>query len=214
MFEKLSLAVIYIAMIVVGLGAAIFLILIGSFFGGDVDGIDHVDAGGVDAGHLDLSGVEGADLSGADHTPVESGGSDLGMLKFLSPSFLSIMMAMTGAFGLFFLSIRIPAPYTVPLALISSFGVSTVISRLLYRFVRPTSMVRSIRRFEGMEGVVTLEIGPGDKLGEIEIIAEGKRYTLLAKAFDKGHIPKGSPVKVLRIATNLAIVKPLSFEGK
>ena len=202
MLERLGFYLVYILLMIVGIGLALVLFFLGAFFGGDVDGIDNADFA------HDFSDL-GGDVSG--DALMHDGGAahHLGFLKLLSPSFFSLVIAMTGAFGIFFLSIKVPSALVMPISIVAAFIVTSFLSKTIYSFIRSSPSLQSIKRFEGVEGIATLDIGPGEKIGEVEVLLDDRKYYLSARSYDGSFIPKGTPVRVMKTTTSILLVRSL-----
>lgn len=203
LFGKSFISLVWIYF-VVAVGSAALLILL--FFIGflDLGGDGVVGEGAVNGGAI-----------GSDSLGVHNGGYSPGdSLIFVSPSGFLIITSLFGSFGIIsyyafsFLSPSVRDFFSIIFAAIFSVVSYIYVVRIVFRFLKTTSMTRSYTYYEGKEAEVLYDI-PEDGFGKINIKTEDKYEQLLAKSEDGSKIPAGTIVRIKKYTGSFAIVEKI-----
>ncbi len=186
---------LYLTCLAIGGTYAIIILLTGALH--DIH-LPHVDFGG--AGHVDVSTTHGL--------PVMDNGSV--KVPALSPITIASFITAFGAFGI--ISEQLLAA-TAPFSLLWATGAGIVVAAIAhfafgYFLIGPqgSSEVRDAD-VVGAEAEVITPI-PADSIGEIALNARGSRITYPAHSATGVPIPRGTPVVVVRLLSNVAWVRP------
>ncbi|MCS7165321.1 MAG: NfeD family protein [Candidatus Calescibacterium sp.] len=205
--------------LIISLGSAglLFLLLVVGLFdlGGDGGGIHHGSGGDGGVIHHDsggdVAGIGGGDTAVHNAVSHDSGAPPL----ILSPSAFLIISALYGSFGVVTLSILSFLPEKIRdfssiilSALLAGLTYAYVI-RILFKFLRTTSMVKTTSYYEGKEAEVLYDI-PYDGFGKINVRTEDKMEQLLAKSEDGSYIPAGSIVRIKKHMGTFVIVEKIN----
>ncbi|MCS7243209.1 MAG: NfeD family protein [Candidatus Calescibacterium sp.] len=172
------------------------------------------DGGG---GHGDVGSADGGDV-GAHHADVSTG--DTGVADatggpppfILSPSTFLIISALFGAFGIItfnllsFLPVKVRDFSSIILSAILSGTTYIYVIRMILKFLKTYSMVKTTYYYEGKEAEVLYDI-PEDGFGKINIRTDDKMEQLLAKSEDGSPIPAGTIVRVKKHMGTFVIVE-------
>ncbi len=192
-----------------------FFIAVGSFLGL----LFLLFLGMIDLGFSDgtVTHGDGVADSGVGTDGAVDGGASTGnsfSLFFISPSSFLIISSLFGSFGiifynsLFFISSNVRDFLSIILASVLSPLVYGYVIRILFRFLKTTSMVKSMNYYEGKEAEVLYDI-PSEGFGKINVKTEDKFEQILAKSEDGSQIPAGSIVRIKKYTGTFAIVEKL-----
>ncbi len=163
--------------------------------------------------HLDLGGAGHADVSTAHGLPVMDNGSV--KVPALSPITIASFITAFGAFGI--ISGQLFAA-SEPFSLLWATGGGILVAFIAhfafgYFLIGPqgSSEVRDVD-VVGAEAEVIIPI-PVDSVGEIALNARGGRITYSAHSATGEPIPRGTPVVVVRLLSNVAWVRPVAQRG-
>lgn len=178
--NSLGLTILYLVLLGLGLGYAVFALI----------------GGGL--GEIDLPGVPDVGL-GAD-TDVPN----------LSPAAIASFVTSFGAFGLIALGLfRVPPPWTLAWAGIGGVVVAALAHlAFTYLLIRPqgSSEVRT-QDILGTVGEVTTPI-PADSVGEVAFVAQGGRVRYPAKSGTGAPIARGTTVVIESLVVGVVVVRP------
>lgn len=192
-----SLNCVYFAMLAVGVMYALVILITGGMhdFGGDV--------------HLDLNTGGHFDLSGGD---AMSGSVDV---TNVSPVTLAGFVTAFGAFGLIAQSL-FNTSGAASLVWASVGGVLVgLVSHLafIYFFIKPQGSSEVTRAdVVGATAEVITPI-PSGNVGEIALVAQGARVTMMARGRAQGAIARGTVVRIQDVVGSVAMVEPLPSES-
>ena len=209
---------VYLGFLVIGLGYAVIISLLGSLGGGDSD------SGGHDGGDFDHGGdADGSDFSGA-HGGDGHGDSDHGSghdgLSPFSPLMIATFSTLFGGLGFitlgFFNMVKfIPTSVASIVSFLVSASLAVILSSyfsyfLVKLFIKTeTSSNISSSKLIGREAEVVLELEPG-KLGEIAFFHGGSRQTNMARLVEGASTAKrGQVVEIVSMSENVMWVKPV-----
>ena len=202
---------VYLGFLVIGLGYAVIISLLGSIGGdGDSDSGGH-DGGGYDhGGDADASGAHGGDGHGSSHD---------GMSPF-SPPMIATFSTLFGGLGFITLGIFkivefVPVFVSSIVSFLISGSLAVILSSyfsyfLVKLFVKTeTSSNISSSKLIGREAEVLLELEPG-KLGEVAYFHGGSRQTNMARLIDGAPpVKRGKMVEIISMSENVMWVKPV-----
>ncbi|MCS6955194.1 MAG: NfeD family protein [Candidatus Calescibacterium sp.] len=167
------------------------------------------DGGG---GHSDVGSADGGDV-GAHHVDASAADPAGGPPPFiLSPSTFLIISALFGAFGIItfnllsFLPAKVRDFSSIILSAVLSGTTYIYVIRMILKFLKTYSMVKTTYYYEGKEAEVLYDI-PEDGFGKINIRTDDKMEQLLAKSEDGSPIPAGTVVKVKKHMGTFVIVE-------
>lgn len=160
----------------------------------------HHDTGG---GDLSLDGAH-ADTG---HLDADSGHAEPGF-PFLSPYVIAAFLAGLGITGTTLLSLGLPALVHLPAALAGGALLGGGIGLFLHklRTTWSTSAVTRRHHLLGASAEVSVSI-PEGKVGEVRLVAGGKRLTLAARTVDGRPLPTGASVRIETLEGATAIVR-------
>lgn len=190
-FDGATVNTLYLVLLILGLIYAIFLLVSGQI-GGDMDVDTDVD---VDV-HFDVDG--GADIGDGHHgiSPI----SPLTIATFISAFGASGLVAT----GLFSATERGSIVWAALGGVIIS---ALVYIGFTYLFIKPQgSSEVKVAELRGTIAEVITPI-PADGMGEIALVAQGGRVTYSARSKDGAPIPRGTPVRVIRVTGGIAYVE-------
>jgi membrane protein implicated in regulation of membrane protease activity len=209
-----SLNCVYLALFLVGVGYAIFVVLTGGLSDIDMPDVD-IDIASVDLpGDVDIPGADihigGAEGAGAGIDAPDVAVSALSPITVASfvTTFGGIGVLCTQLFGL-----------GAGLSLIISTAGGLAVSALMYLFYsqilvrsQGSSQIRSAE-LVGLQAEVTVPIGE-DTPGKVDYQTKTGRMSSMARSVDGNPIPRGRFVKIVRMVGHQALVAPLEADSE
>lgn len=206
------LTMAYLALITLGCGYILISIFLGhTSDASDAGAAEHAaDHGG------EAESSYGVDQSGHASTSTGHGGGAAFHFPFFSPLALATLFTCVGAYGLIGKTgFRLADTTSLLLALPGAFLTAYVVTYASWRVARSSTGTSQIRmsQFSGAEGEVITPI-PAGGLGEVAVLVDGQRFASAAREENAGAVPRGAPVRVVRMVGQTLVVTASPSEGR
>ena len=208
-----TLNCVYSALLFIGLGYAIFIVITGGLSDIDMPDVD------IDIPHIGLPGdvdIPGADISigGAD---IPAGGFDAPDITVSPISPITIASFITTFGGIGIISIQlfdVRAEMSLVLATIGGLAAAGFMYAFVSQFLVRSQGSTVVRRGEliGLQGEVTVPIGEMTT-GQVRYVTKSGRMKSMARSVDGNAIPRGQFVRIVRTIGPQVLVEPLSADS-
>jgi membrane protein implicated in regulation of membrane protease activity len=204
-----ALNCIYGALLFIGLGYALFIVITGGLSDIDMPDVD-IDIPQIDLpGDIDIPGAE-ISIGGPD---IPAGGFDAPDMTVspLSPITIASFITTFGGIGIISTQLFAVRPeMSLVIATLSGLGASGLMyvfySQVLIRSQGSTVVGRG--ELIGLQGEVTVPIGETTP-GQVSYVAKSGRMRSMARSVDGNAIPRGQFVRIVRTIGAQVLVEPL-----